>query len=169
MLKEKLQQDFKDSLKSGDSKRRMVIGGVMSSIKNRELDKRGKLSKIGTDLTKFDETSKLNEEEMLEVISSEVKKRKESIESFKLGGREDLVVSEKEELDMLMAYMPEQMSEEQVREEVKKTIIEIGANNIKDMGKTLGAVMTKIKGKADGSAVSRIVKDELTNGNLKVN
>lgn len=161
MLKERLQQDLKDSLKSGDSKRRLVIGGVMSAIKNRELDKRGKLSKAGTDLIRIDEESKLNDEETLEVVAFEVKKRKESIESFKSGGREDLATGEKEELDMLMAYMPEQMSEEAVREEVKKTIFQVSAKDIKDIGKTVGAVMAKVKGKTDGSLVSKIVKEEL--------
>lgn len=162
MLKETLQTDLKNALKAGDSKRRMVIGGIMSAIKNRELEKRGKLAKGGTDLSKLDEESKLNDEEVLEVISSEVKKRKESIESFKAGGREDLADGEKEELDILMTYMPEQMSEDTIREEVKKTITEIGAKDMKDMGKVIGAVIARIKGKADGSLVSKIVKEELS-------
>lgn len=162
MLKEKLQQDLKDSLKSGSSKKRMVIGGVMSAIKNRELDKRAKLAKTSVDLTKLDEESKLNDEEVLGVISSEIKKRKESIVSFKSGGREDLVISEKEELDILTAYMPEQMSEDAIREEVKKTVVQIGAKDIKDIGKTISAVMAKVKDKADGSLVSKLVKEELS-------
>ena len=162
MLKEKLQADLKESLKFGNAKKRIVIGGVMSSIKNRELDKRAKLSKAGTELSKLDEESRLNEEEVLEVIVSEVKKRKESIESFRDGRREDLATQEKEELDILMTYMPEQMSEDAMRAEVKKTIFEIGAKEIKDMGKVIGAVMAKVKGKADGTLVSKIVKEELS-------
>ena len=169
MLKGKLQSDLKESLKSGNTKKRMVIGGIMSAIKNRELDKRGKLSKTGTPADKLDEESKLDDEEILEVVASEAKKRKESIESFRSGGREDLVTGEKEELDILMTYMPEQMSEDAVREEVKKAIAEIhstgsgqaGAKDIKDMGKVISAVMAKIKGKAEGSLVSRLVKEEL--------
>ncbi len=161
-LKQKLQQDLKDSLKAGDSKKRMVIGGIMSAIKNKELEKRGKLAKAGTDPSKLDEGSKLNGEEVLDVVASEVKKRKESIESFESGGRNDLVANEREELDILMGYMPEQMSEDAVREEIKKAISQAGAKDIKDIGKVIGAVMAKVKGKADGSLVSKIVKEELS-------
>lgn len=152
MLKEKLQQDIKNALKSGEAKKRLVIGMVLNSIKNRELQKRAKSG----------QAEELNEEEVLEVIASEVKKRKESIESFKAGGREELAQNEKEELDILMTYMPEQMSEDQVRAEVQKTITETRAKDIKEMGKVIGAVMAKLKGKADGTLVSKIVKEELS-------
>ncbi len=148
---DKLKNDQKESLKSGDAKKRMVIGMVLNSVKNRELQKRAKSG----------QEEHLSDEEVLEVISSEVKKRKESIESFKVGGRQELAQSEKEELDILMTYMPEQMSEDAIREEVKKTIIETGAKDVKDMGKIIGAVMAKIKGKAEGGLVSKIVKEEL--------
>ena len=151
MLKQKLTEDFKESLKSGDAKRRLVIGMVLSSVKNRELQKRAKSGNI----------EELNDDEVLEVIASEVKKRKESIESFKAGGREEMAQSEKEELNILMVYMPEQMSEEQIREEARKAIAETGAKDIKEMGKVLGVLMPKVKGKADGTLVSRIVKEEL--------
>jgi len=170
-LKEKLQQDLKDSLRSGNSKKRMVVGGVMSAIKNRELEKRNKLAKAlagqaGMEVSKLEKQSKLNDEEVLEVVSSEVKKRKESIESFKSGGREDLAKNEKEELEILMTYMPEQISEDAVRDEVKKAIHQLvdstGAKNVKDIGKVIGAVMAKIKGKADGQLVSRLAKEELS-------
>lgn len=161
MLKEKLQSDLKESLKSGDARRRLVIGMVLNSVKNRELEKRSKLSKTESDPAKLNEQSKLNDEEILETIASETKKRKESIESFKAGGRDELAQQEKEELDILMAYMPEQMSEDQICEEVKKTILETGASGLKDMGKLIGLIMAKVKGKADGGTVSRIVKEEL--------
>src|SRR3989344_1786782 len=151
MLKQKLTEDFTESLKSGDAKRRLVIGMVLSSVKNRELQKRAKSGNI----------EELNDDEVLEVIASEVKKRKESIESFKAGGREEMAQSEKEELNILMVYMPEQMSEEQIREEARKAIAETGAKDIKEMGKVLGVLMPKVKGKADGTLVSRIVKEEL--------
>jgi len=151
MLKQKLTEDFKESLKSGDAKRRLVIGMVLNSVKNRELQKRAKSGNI----------EELNDDEVLEVVASEVKKRKESIESFKAGGREEMAQSEKEELNILMVYMPEQMSEEQIREEARKAIAETGAKDIKEMGKVLGVLMPKVKGKADGTLVSRIVKEEL--------
>ena len=112
MLKEKLTQDLKEALKSGNAKKRLVVGMVLNSVKNRELQKRAKSGK----------EEALNDEEILEVIASEVKKRKESIESFKAGGREELAQNEKEELDILMTYMPEQMSEDAIREVVRQTI-----------------------------------------------
>jgi uncharacterized protein YqeY len=146
MLKEKLQQDIKEALKSGNSHKRMVLGMVMSAVKNKEIDKKG-------DLT---------DEEVIAVISSEVKKRRDSIMQFEKGGRPELAEQEKEEAKILMEYMPEQMSEEQIRAEVKKAISETGATDAKEMGKVMAALAPKIKGKADGQLVSKIVKEELS-------
>jgi len=162
MLKEKLQQDVKDALKSGNAEKRMVLGLVLSAVKSRELDKRGKLSKTEPDAVKLEETSRLNDEEIVEVLSSEIKKRRDSIEQYQKGGRPELAEKEQSELNMLMAYMPEQMSEEEIRAEVKKAVEATGTSGLKDMGKVIGAVMAKIKGKADGQVVSRIVKEELS-------
>ncbi len=145
MLKEKLQQDLKESLKSGDSRKRMVLGMVSSAIKNKEIEKHGELT----------------DEEVVAVISSEIKKRKDSVEQFEKGGRPELAESEKREIDILMSYMPEQMSEDQIRDEVKKTIAATGAKDVKEMGKVLGVLMPKLKGQADGQTVSRIVKEEI--------
>ena len=78
MLKEKLNQDLKESLKSGNSQKRMVLGMVLSAVKNREFEKRSKLSKTETDISKLEEQSKLNDEEIIETLSSEIKKRKET-------------------------------------------------------------------------------------------
>ena len=162
MLKEKLQQEMKDALKSGNPQRRTLMGMILTAIKNREFEKRTKLSKAEKDTAKLEEQSKLNDEEIVEVISSEIKKRKDSIEQYEKGGREELSQKERDELNILMAYMPEQMSEEDVRNEIKKTIAETGAKDMKDMGKVIGAVMAKIKGKADGQLVSKIAKEELS-------
>ncbi len=161
MLKDKLQQDMKDALKSGDAQKRMTLGMVLSAVKGRELDKRSKLSKSGIEIANLEEQSKLNDEEIIEVLSSEIKKRKEAIEQFQKGGREELAQKEMEELSMLMEYMPAQMSEAEVMAEVKKAIAETGASGPKDMGKVIGAVMARVKGKADGQLVSKLVKDEL--------
>lgn len=162
MLKEKLQQEMKDALKSGDSQKRTLMGMVLAAIKNREFEKRNKLSKTEQDVAKLEEQSKLNDREVLEVIFSEVKKRKDAIEQYKKGRRPELAEQEKKEAEMLMAYIPEQMSEDEVRAEVKKVINETGASGPKDMGKVIGAVTAKIKGKADGQMVSRMVKEELS-------
>ena len=154
MLKEKLTQDLKEALKSGNAKKRLVVGMVLNSVKNRELQKRAKSGK----------EEALNDEEILEVIASEVKKRKESIESFKSGGREELAQNEKEELDILMTYMPEQMSEDAIREVVRQTIKDMAspAEALAKAGQVIGAVMAKLKGKAEGGLVSKIVKEELS-------
>jgi len=156
-----LQQDLKDALKSGESEKRVLLGMVLSAVKNREFEKRSKLSKTETDITKLEEGSRLNDEEITEVLSSEIKKRKEAVESFTRGGRQDLAEKEEKELAVLMDYMPEQISEDVVREIVKKTLSDLGLKDIKDMGKAIGAVMAQVKGKADGTAVSRIVKEEM--------
>ena len=146
MLKEKLQQEVKEALKAGDSKKRTLLGMVLSAIKNKEIEKHGELT----------------DEEIIAAISTEIKKRKDSVVQFEKGGRPELAEGEKWEIDMLMVYMPEQMSEEGIRNEVKKTIAETGIKDMKEMGKLIGAVMPKVKGKADGQTVSRIVKEELS-------
>ena len=146
MLKEKIQQDVKDALKSGDTRKRMVLGMVMAAIKNKEIEKHGELT----------------DEEVVAVISSEIKKRKDSVVQFEKGGRPELAEQEKEEAKILMEYMPEQMSEDEIRAEVQKAIRETGAKDVKEMGKVLGVLMPKVKGKADGQTVSRIVKEKLS-------
>ena len=146
MLKEKLQQEMKDALKSGNSQKRTLLGMVLAAIKNKEIEKRGELG----------------DDDIVAFISSEINKRKDAIEQYKKGGRPELAEQEKREMDILMDYMPEQMTEGQIRDEVKKAIAETGAKDIKEMGKVIGAVMAKIKGKADGQMVSRMVKEELS-------
>ena len=149
MLQQKIRDEMKAAMVAKDQVRLDVLRGILSGFTNELVAKKRKPSE------------ELNDDEVLEVIASEVKKRKESIESFKAGGREEMAQSEKEELNILMVYMPEQMSEEQIREEARKAIAETGAKDIKEMGKVLGVLMPKVKGKADGTLVSRIVKEEL--------
>ena len=161
MLKQQLQKDLNDSLKSRDQVKRLVLGMVMTSIKNRELGKRQQLSKTVSDTGELEKQSQLTDEEILEVIASEVRKRKESVEQFKAGGREELAQKEKSEMDILLAYLPEQMGEDEIRAEIQKTISELGASGPKDMGKVIGAIMSKLKGRADGSMVSRLTKELL--------
>ena len=146
MLKEKLSEDIKNALKSGNKQRRMVLGMVIAAVKNKEIEKQTELS----------------EEDMVAVISSEIKKRRDAVAQYEKGGRPELAEQEKQETNILMGYMPEQMSEEQIREEVKKAIAETGAKDVKEMGKALQVLMPKVKGKADGQLVSRIVKEELS-------
>lgn len=152
MLKQRINDDVKVAMKRGDTQRRLTLSLLQSAIKNKELQKRAKSGK----------EEELNDEEILDVITSEAKKRKESIESYEKGGREEMARKERDELNVLMQYMPEQMSEDEIRTEAKKAIAEAGAKDIKEIGRVLGVLMPKLKGKAEGSVVSRIVKEELT-------
>ncbi|MBI2669770.1 MAG: GatB/YqeY domain-containing protein [Candidatus Yanofskybacteria bacterium] len=161
MLKEKLQKDLNESLKSGDQLKRLVLGMVMTAVKNKELTKRVQLSRTTSQVVQLEKQSQLTDEEVIEVIAGEVKKRKEAMEQFKTGGRDELAQKEKSEMDILLSYLPEQLGESEVRAEVQKTIAEVGAAGVKDMGKVIGAVMAKLKGRADGGIVSKITKELL--------
>jgi uncharacterized protein YqeY len=129
-------------------------------LKNKEVDNRTKLSK-SEPIEKLEEASKLTDEEVVGVISSEIKKRRDASEQYKKGERPELAEKEESEIKTLSIYMPEQMSEEEVTKIIKETMKEIGASSPKDMGKLMGALMGKVKGKADGNMVSKIVKEEL--------
>lgn len=161
MLKEKLQKELNEALKAGDQLRRSVLGLLMTAIKNREVAKRTQLSKTITEISELEKQSQATDEEVLEVIASEVKKRREAIEQFKTGGREDLAQKEKSEMDILAVYLPEQASEEEIRAEVQKTIADLNAQGPKDMGRVIGQVMARLKGRAEGGTVSKITKELL--------
>jgi len=160
-LKEKIQTDIKKAMQEKDQLKVTVLRMLMASIFNKEKAKRAKLSKTEEDLEKLDELSQLTDEEITEVISSENKERKDSIEQYKKGDRQDLADQEKKELDILKDYLPEQMSEDEVRKIVKEKINETGASTPQDTGKVMGALMSELKGKADGGMVNRIVQEEL--------
>jgi hypothetical protein len=161
VLKEKLNLELKESLKSGNTQKRLTVGMILSSIKNKELEKRTKLSKTITNAKKLQEECLLNEEEILGVIGAEAKKRKESIDLFTKGGRDDLVKKENDELKIIMAFLPEQIGEEELKKIIKEAISQTGASSAKDMGKVIGIVAAQVKGKTDGATISRIVKEEL--------
>jgi len=147
-LKQKISDDLKSAMKSGDTLKRDTLRFLDSAIKNVEIEKKKK-------------EEGLNDEEIQEVIARSVKQRKDSITQYEAGGRADLAEKEKKEMEILMAYMPAQMSEEEVKEAVKKVIAETGASSKSEMGKVMGAAMAKLKGKADGNLVKKIVEEEL--------
>lgn len=161
MLKEKLQNDLNTALKEKDQLKRLVLGLVMTAVKNRELAKRSQLSRTTSDVVQLEKQSQLTDEEVIEVIAGEVKKRREAIEQFKAGERDELAQKEKSEMDILLTYLPEQLGEKEIHAEVQKTITELGAAGPKDMGKVIGAVMAKLKGRAEGGTVSRLAKELL--------
>ncbi len=162
-LKEKLDSDLKKAQQEKNELVLLVLRGINAVIHNKEIEKRTKLSKEEKDIEKLEKESKLIEEEVAQVISSEAKKRRDSIEEFKKGDRSDLVEKEQKELEILKKYLPEQMGEDQIKEEAKKVIEETDAAGPQDTGKVMAALMSKLKGKAEGGVVSKIVNELLTN------
>lgn len=147
MLKEKLTADLKEAMKRHDQNVVSVLRMMLSALKNKEIEKR---------------VEALLEDEMLQVLTTEARKRKESITSYQQGGRSDLAEIEKRELGIIKAYLPEEASEDEIRQAVKEVIAGMGASaDAKAMGKVMGAVMGRFKGRADGTAVQNIVKKEL--------
>ena len=162
-LKQKIQQDTKLALKEKRERELSALRMLLSAVINKEKEKRYKISKEKPDLSgeELEKESQLVDDEVIEVVSSEVKKRKEAILEFEKGKRQDLVEKERRELEILQKYLPEQLSEEEIRELAKEAIDKIGAKELKEMGKVMAELMPKIKGKADGGLVSKIVKELL--------
>lgn len=161
MLKEKINQDIKQAMIKKEELLLLVLRGINAAIHNKEIEKRTKLSKQEKDLAKLEEQCKLSDEEVIDVIFGEAKKRKDSIEEFTKGGRQDLVDKEKKELEIIKKYLPEQMSEDAVKEIAKKAIEEIGVIGPKDMGKLMAKIMPQVKGRADGGMVGKIINELL--------
>ncbi len=164
MLKQKIQNDTKDALKAGDEFQLSVLRMFLASILSKEKEKRYKISKVepglsGADLQK---QSELKDEEIVEVVFSEIKKRKDAIIMFRQGDRPTLAKKEEKEIVILQKYLPEQISEDELRKIAKSAIEKIDAKGIKEMGKVMAEMMPKIKGKAEAGLVSKIVKDLLT-------
>lgn len=147
-IKEKIHSDLKEAMKAGDVLRRDTLRMLDSAIKNAEIEKMKR------------ETG-LSNEEVIEVIARSVKQRKDSIAQYGSGGRTDLAEKEKKELGILMAYLPEQMEEDKIREAVKEVIAQVGASTKADIGKVMGKVMGRLKGQADGNTVKGIAEEEL--------
>ena len=160
---EKIRQDLNSALKEKKELEASTIRQVLAALMNKGKEKRFKISKEKPQLSEpeLEKESQLSEEEITEVVSSEAKKRREAIISFESGKRQDLAEKEKKELDILKAYLPEQLSEEEVKNIVKEAVEKTGAKTIKDMGKVMAELMPKVKGKADGNLVSKFVKESL--------
>jgi hypothetical protein len=144
-LKEKINSEMVAAAKAKDSLKLGAIRMIKTSLHNREIDAK----------------RELNDTEILQVLSSIVKQRKDSIEQFKAGNRQDLVDKEEYELKVIQAFMPQQMSAEEVEAEVVKAIAEAGATSVKDMGKVMKVLMPRVTGKADGKLISDTVKAKL--------
>lgn len=149
MTKQQLQEELKQSMLSKNTEKTSTLRMLLSAINYYEISKGG----AGYEAT---------EEDVLSVIQKEVKQRKDSIEQFQKGGRQDLADKETAELKLLETYLPTQMSEEEITKLVEEAIASTGASTPQDMGKVMGVLMPKVKGKADGTLVSKIVKEKLS-------
>ena len=145
-LLEQLNQDMKSAMKAREKERLSVIRMVKASMQNEAI-------KLGKDT--------LSEDEELTVLTREFKQRNDSLHEFKDAGRDDLVEKLDFEIEVLKAYMPAQLSEAELEDIIQSTIQEVQAASKKDMGKVMSAVMPKVKGKAEGSLINKIVQKHL--------
>lgn len=145
-LIDQIHTDLKEAMRAKDSVRLGTLRLVLTAIKNKEKQvKRG-----------------LEEKEVLQIISNQIKQRRDSIEQYRKGGRDDLVSKEEQELAILKGYMPEQLSEKELEKLVDATIQEVGATSVKELGKVMKAIMPKVAGRADGKIVNQIVRTRLS-------
>lgn len=145
-LVDKIRKDMQEAMKGKEKEKLTARRMLLAEIKNAEIKKR----------------EELKEEDILQVIATAVKRRKESIVEFEKGNRPDLVEKEKKEMEVLTAYLPEQLSEEEIRSIIKDAIENIQAIGLKDLGKVMGQVMPKVKGRADGRRVNEIAREMLS-------
>ncbi len=145
-LSDRIHQEMLIATKSRDKERLSALRMIRSALQNRQIEKRRELT----------------DQEVLEVLSSLVKKSKESIEQFEKGNRGDLVEKEQRELQVILSFMPKQMTQEELRSELKKIIDHLGARGPKDMGMVMKSAMEKLKGRVDGKVVNQLVKELLS-------
>ena len=148
MTKAQLKEELKQSMLAKDTEKTSTLRMIVSALGYYEIEKGG----AGYEAT---------EEDIEAILQKQAKQRRDSIEQFKAGGRDELAAKEASELKIIESYLPQQMGEDEVRKLVEEAIAQTGASNPSDMGKVMGALMPKVKGKADGSLVSRLVKEKL--------
>ena len=141
-----LQKELVVAMKAGEKAKMMGLRNIIGKLKAAKIDK-------GESLT---------DEESLKILKSAAKQLKESIDQYQKGGRDDLADKEAFELTLLEKYLPEQLSEEQIRQTVKNIVKNTGAGSMQDMGKVMGATMQELAGSADGKIVQKIVQEELS-------
>ncbi|MDW8102136.1 MAG: GatB/YqeY domain-containing protein [Anaerolineae bacterium] len=144
-LKEKIDQELKEAIRSKDERKLAALRMLKTAIRRAEVDK----------------MRELTEDEIIAVIADEARKRREAIEEFSRGGREDLALQEKEELAVLEAYLPRPLSREEIMEMARQAIEEVGATSPRQLGQVMKVLMPRVRGRADGSLVSQIVQELL--------
>ncbi len=146
-LLEQIDTDIIQALKGGDKDRLTVLRGLKSDFKYKQIS-------VGEELT---------DEKAVEVLSSAAKRRRDSIEQFRRGGRDDLVRQEEFELDVITAYLPKQLTEDELRQMARSAIEEVGAESTRQIGLVMKVLMPKVKGRVDGKAVNRLIAELLAN------
>lgn len=149
MLKQQLQQELKQSMLAKDTLKTSTLRMLLSALNYAEIEKGG---------ADYEAT----DEDVLAVIQKEAKQRRDSIAAFEENGRQEMAEKEKQELEILSVYLPEQLSESAIQELVTEAIAQTAASGMQDIGKVMGALMPKVKGKADGNLVNKIVREKLT-------
>ena len=144
-LKEKLQEDLKSSMKNKDTIKKSVVTLIRAAIKQHEVDNRVELA----------------DGAIIDIISKQLKQRKDSLAEFEKANRDDLVEETKSEIQVLEGYLPQQLSEEELEKIVIETIAEVGATSMKDMGKIMATIKPKTAGRADGRKINELVKKNL--------
>ena len=144
-LNDRLSEDMKQAMKNKEKLTLSVIRMVRSAIKNAEIESK----------------STLSDDEVITVLNRELKQRRESLQEFKNAGREDLVEGLLLEIEILQQYLPEQLTEQELKDIIQSVINEVGATSKKDMGKVMGALIPKINGRADGKLASQLVQQYL--------
>ena len=146
---DKIDKSLTEALKNKDQDRTLTLRSIISQKKQKEIEKRTQDKKNITD------------EDMILILNKMVKQRRESIELYKQGGRQDLVDKETKELIIIQEYLPEQLSEEEIKKICEQTINNLKASSLKDMGKVMGIIKSKYKGSVDLSIAGKILKDKL--------
>lgn len=144
-LNNQLNEDMKQAMKDKDKFRLSVIRMIRSSIKNSEIDLK----------------RQLDDQEVIDIVNREMKQRRDSLQEFEKAGRQDLADTVKAEIVIISEYLPKQLSEDEIKQIVQDTIAEVGASSKSDMGKVMGALMPKVKGRADGKLVNQWVQQLL--------
>ena len=144
-LKDKLLSDMQEAMKSRDSVKLATVRSVISAVKNQEIDSK----------------EELDEEEIFTLVSREIKKRKEAAALYEKGGRPELKDKEIQEMEILQTYLPEQVSEEDLRERIQEVIAETGAEGMQDFGKIMKTLVPEFKGKADNALIKELTNEYL--------
>ena len=142
-LKERLTNDLKDAMKNKEQVRISVVALVRAAIKQKEVDERVELDDV----------------DVMDIVSKQLKQRNEALVDFKKAGRDDLISQTEEEIEILLTYLPKQLTDEELREYIKQAVEQVGATSEKDMGKIMGILMPKVKGKADGRRINNLVSE----------